>query len=149
MPGFTTSSVFPDINVWLALTYERHVHHAIARRWFEHLEAGWRLFFCRFTQLGLLRLLSSEAIMGQDGVMNQPTAWQAYDRWRADARVGFLDEPADLDPQFRALTRLGHPAPKDWADSYLAAFASVARLTVVTFDSALQGKSRGAVLLKV
>ena len=148
MPGSTTSSVFPDINVWLALTYERHVHHATARRWFATVEQGWRLFFCRFTQLGLLRLLSSEAIMGQDGVMNQPTAWQAYDRWLKDERVAFLDEPADLEPAFRALTRLRHPAPKDWADSYLAAFASVAHLTVVTFDSALKGKSNDAVLLK-
>ena len=148
MPGSTTSSVFSDINVWLALTYERHVHHAIARRWFENVEPGWRLFFCRFTQLGLLRLLSSEAIMGPDGVMNQPTAWQAYDRWLNDERVAWLDEPAALEREFRALTRLRQPAPKDWADSYLAAFASAAHLRVVTFDSALQGKSGGGVLLR-
>ena len=108
MPGSTTSSVFPDINVWLALTYDRHEHHAIARRWFETVDQGRRAFFCRLTQLGLLRLLSSEAIMRPDAVMNQPAAWEAYDRWRADDRVGFLDEPADLDPQFRALTRLRH-----------------------------------------
>ncbi len=86
--------------------------------------------------------------MGQDGVMNQPTAWQAYDRWLNDERVALLDEPADLEREFRALTRLRQPAPKDWADSYLAAFASAAHLTVVTFDSALQGKSGGTVLLK-
>ena len=86
--------------------------------------------------------------MGQDGVMNQPAAWQAFDRWLEDERVAFLDEPADLEREFRALTRLRHPAPKHWADSYLAAFAQVSRLSVVTFDSALQGKSRGAVLLK-
>ena len=87
--------------------------------------------------------------MGRDDVLNQPAAWEAYDRWRADDRVGFLDEPADLEREFRALTRLRHPAPKDWADSYLAAFASVAHLRVATFDHALQSKSRGAVLLKV
>ena len=149
MQRSTTSSGFPDINVWVALTWSGHVHHVIARRWFETVDKRERLFFCRLTQLGLLRLLSTEALMGRDDVLNQPAAWEAYDRWRADDRVGFLDEPADLEREFRALTRLGHPAPKDWADSYLAAFASVARLTVVTFDSALQRKSGGAVLLKV
>ena len=86
--------------------------------------------------------------MGRDEVLNQLEAWEAYDRWRADDRVGFLDEPADLEREFRALTRLRHPSPKDWADSYLAAFASVAHLTVVTFDSALQSKSGRVVLLK-
>jgi len=64
MPGSTTSFLFPDINVWIALTWEGHVHHAIARRWFGTVDGGARLFFCRFTQLGLLRLLSSEAVMG-------------------------------------------------------------------------------------
>ena len=85
--------------------------------------------------------------MGVDEVMNQQAAWKTYDRWREDARVGFLDEPPDLEPQVRVLTRLRHPAPKDWADSYLAAFALLSNLTLVTFDGALQGKSRHAVLL--
>jgi toxin-antitoxin system PIN domain toxin len=148
MPASTTSFLFPDINVWLALTYERHVHHAIARRWFEALGEGARLFFCRFTQLGLLRLLSSEAVMGEDGAMSQEAAWKAYDRWLEDERVGLLDEPADLERHFRSLTRLRHQAPKDWADSYLAAFAMMSHLTVVSFDGALTGKSTRAILLK-
>jgi hypothetical protein len=45
------------------------------------------------------------------------------------------------------LTRLRHPAPKDWADSYLAAFAGVAQLTLVTFDRAMRGKVKPIVLL--
>ena len=85
--------------------------------------------------------------MGSDEAMNQEAAWKAYDRWRDDDRVGFLDEPADLEPRFRALTRLRHPSPKDWADSYLAAFALTSNLTVVTFDAALQAKAGQAVLL--
>ena len=148
MPRSTGSFLFPDINVWIALTWDGHAHHAIARRWFGTLDEAARLFFCRFTQLGLLRLLSSEAVMGSDEVMNQEAAWKTYDRWRQDGRVGFLDEPADLESQFRILTRLRHPAPKDWADSYLAAFALVASLRVVTFDGALQNKSRHAILLR-
>lgn len=86
--------------------------------------------------------------MTPDGALNQEAAWKAYDRWHEDARVGFVDEPPDLEPRFRSLTRLQHPAPKDWADSYLAAFAAMSHLTVVTFDGALKGKSTDGILLR-
>jgi toxin-antitoxin system PIN domain toxin len=140
--------LFPDINVWVALTYERHVHHSIARKWFDALEPSARLFFCRFTQLGLLRLICAEAVMGPDQVKNQKEAWRAYDSWLEDDRVEMLDEPAELETHFRALTRSPQPAPKNWADSYLASFALAARLTVVTFDAALRAKANDPLLLK-
>ena len=70
-----------------------------------------------------------------------------YDGWLDDERVEFLEEPAGLERRFRAMTRLRHPAPKDWADSYLAAFAGVAQLTLVTFDRAMRGKVKPIVLL--
>ena len=147
MPESTKSFHFPDINVWIALTWEGHVHHRGAAGWFNTLGEDGRLFFCRFTQLGLLRLLSTEAVMGPGEVMTQQAAWRAYDSWREDERVGFLDEPVDLEARFRGLTRLRRPAPKDWADSYLAAFADTSDLTLVTFDGGLKSKSRRAVLL--
>ncbi|MGH9447510.1 MAG: TA system VapC family ribonuclease toxin [Terriglobia bacterium] len=147
MPASTRSFLFPDVNVWLALSYERHVHHGAAKRWFEPLDDGARLFFCRITQLGLLRLLTTEAVMGSDEVMSQGAAWQAYDRWLQDGRVSFLPEPPELEEAFRAMSRLRRPAPKDWADSYLAAFALVSDLTLVTFDQALHRKARQAIRL--
>jgi toxin-antitoxin system PIN domain toxin len=147
MPRSSRLFLFPDINVWIALTYQRHIHHLIARRWFEGLAPTSRLFFCRFTQLGLLRLLTAEAIMKPDKVMSQAEAWRAYDRWIRDERVEYLDEPADLEPHFRNLTRRPHAAPKDWADSYLAAFAATSRLTLVTFDRAFHRKVKELVLL--
>ncbi len=79
MPGSTTS-LFPDINVWVALTYEGHAHHRNAATWFATLTTDVSLVFCRLTQLGLLRLLTTEAVMG-DEVMTQPGAWAAYDQW--------------------------------------------------------------------
>ncbi len=112
MPGSTRSFLFPDVNVWLALTYERHVHHTIAHDWFDDVESASRLSF-----------------------------------WLQDDRVDFLDEPAGLERRFRSATQLRHPAPKDWADSYLIAFAGVAQLTLVTFDRALRTKARPLVLL--
>jgi toxin-antitoxin system PIN domain toxin len=132
----------------VALTYERYVHHIIARGWFEDLEPTTRLFFCRITQLGLLRLLSVEAIMGPDQAKNQQEAWKAYHRWLGDERVELLNEPAELETYFRDLTRPPHAAPKDLADSYLAALAAAPRLTLVTFGRALQRKARQVLLLK-
>lgn len=70
MPRSTRSFLFPDINVWIALTYQGHIHHLVATDWFDTVDPDSRLFFCRFTQLGLLRLLTSEAVMA-DEVMNK------------------------------------------------------------------------------
>ena len=139
MPRSTTS-LFPDINVWVALTYEGHVHHRIAAKWFATLKPDVDLVFCRLTQLGLLRLLTTEAVMG-DEVMTQPEAWAVYDQWHQDPRVNVVDEPAEIEARFRALTRFRQPAAKDWADSYLAAFATAGKLTLVTFDRGLRARS--------
>jgi toxin-antitoxin system PIN domain toxin len=140
-------SLFPDINVWVALTYEGHVHHAVAAAWFAELQPDATLAFCRFTQLGLLRLLTTQAVMG-DEVMTQPKAWAAYDRWLQDSRVTFVDEPPAIERRFRSLTRRRQPATKDWADSFLAAFATVGGLRLVTFDRGLRAKARSAFLLQ-
>ena len=146
MPESTTSFLFPDLNVWIALTYQGHIHHARAAAWFAGLPADSRFFFCRFTQLGFLRLITAEAVMG-DEVMNQPQAWQTYDRWVQDDRVACLDEPPGLERIFRGLTRLRRPATKDWADSFLCAFALASQLTLVTFDRSLSRKAQNSRLL--
>lgn len=147
MSGFTTSFLFPDINVWVALTHARHVHHVVASDWFESLERDVRFCFCRFTQLGLLRLLTAEAVMGDD-VLHQAEAWAVYDRWLVDARVRFLEEPPGIERRFRGLTRTKQSSPKIWADAYLAAFAEASQLTLVTFDRAFRGKARPLMLLE-
>ncbi len=81
MPRSTRSFLFPDINVWLALSYQRHIHYPSARGWFERLEDDSQVCFCRFTQLGLLRLLTTGAVMGEDKVLSRAEAWVVYDRW--------------------------------------------------------------------
>jgi hypothetical protein len=136
------------VNVWLALSYERHAHHVAARNWFEALQQDARLFFCRFTQIGFLRLLTNQAVMGQDSVMSQVEAWETYDRWVEDERVLFVDEPRGLEPSFRSMSQLQQPAPKDWADSYLAAFATISQMTLVTFDQGFDGRIRDLMILR-
>jgi predicted nucleic acid-binding protein len=67
----SSSFLFPDVNVWLALSCERHLHYPAARTWFEQLEDSARACFCRLTQIGLLRLLTTDAVMGEDEVLSQ------------------------------------------------------------------------------
>jgi hypothetical protein len=62
---------FPDVNAWVAFTYEGHVHGVNARKWFQRLAPTSRLFVCRLTQLGLLRLLNEPAVMGSDKAKSQ------------------------------------------------------------------------------
>jgi toxin-antitoxin system PIN domain toxin len=132
-----TSSSLLDVNVWLALTSSRHVHNAEAVRWWNSIGDA-RVFFCRLTQLGLLRLLTTRLVMGNE-VVGQGAAWAVYHRWRQDDRVRFCTEPdtPELEKLFHRFSKGPHSSPRLWTDAYLAAFASVAGLTLVTFDRAL------------
>ena len=147
MPGSSKSFLFPDVNVWIALTYAGHTRHQAAVSWFSTIDSEARLCFCRFTQISFLRLLTTEAAMGRGDVLGQADAWKAYDQWLADDRVSLLAEPSGLDREFRLLTKQDAPAPKQWADAYLSAFASVAGLTLVTFDQGFRGKAKNIQLL--
>jgi len=129
---------FPDTNVWLALVWGRHSHADLARSWFEQA-ADEQFFFCRFTQLALLRLLTTEAVLGRD-VLTMTSAWDVYDQCCADERIAFLTEPEALDAGLRSFSSGRRASPKLWADAYLAAFANTAGLKLVTFDRAFRTK---------
>lgn len=142
----TSTYLFPDVNVWLALAHQVHPHHAVARTWCEALGAEDIVCFCRFTQLGLLRLLTNASAMGAD-VMTQQQAWDAYDAILANPSNCQTDEPAGIDSIFRQRTSSEQAATKQWADGYLAAFAEASGMRLVTFDHALAAKTPEAVLL--
>jgi uncharacterized protein len=125
---------FPDINVWLAVATPEHAHSAAAGLWWEQ-EAG-IIAFSRFTQLGLLRLLTTAAAMdGKPLTVNE--AWRVHDRFYDDDRVTFLSEPAQVDTKFRERTSVGSVSPKIWADAWLLATADAAQGLLITFDKAL------------
>src|SRR6266853_1818603 len=128
---------FLDANVWLALLWSRHIHSERARSWFERAEQE-QFLFGRFTQITVLRLLTTEQIMGVD-TKSMAEAWSLWDRIWADDRVVFVPEPEDIEKEFRARS------PKVWADAYMLAFTAVAGLKLITFDRAL--KSRGNAVL--
>ena len=136
---------FPDANVWLALIWDRHEHASPARAWFERT-ARERVLFCRFTQLTVLRLLTTAAIMGAD-VRTMSSAWELWDRIAADERIAFLAEPEDLESHLRKHSRLRSASPKVWADAYLLAFAQTAGIRLVTFDRALKARAADIVVL--
>jgi toxin-antitoxin system PIN domain toxin len=133
---------FPDVNVWMALVLEHHVHRKAARAWWQATDA--QIAFTRFTQISLLRLLTTSAAM--DGKpLHMKEAWRVHDRLFEDARVVFYPEPAEVEPCFRKHTATPTPSPKLWADAWLLAFAEATAGKLVTFDRALAG--RGALCL--
>lgn len=141
-----TSSFLPDNNVWLAINHAIHRHHRSALGWFNALNPESILVFNRHTQLGFLRLFSTESVM-QANTLTQRQCWELYMKWITGGRAEFWSEPPGIDRAFQQITMSDQRAPKVWADLYLAAFAETASLTLVTFDKALAGKAKGAVLL--
>lgn len=130
---------FPDINVWLAIATPEHIHAGVARNWWEQ-ESG-AIAFCRLTQLGILRLVTTAAAM--DGKpLTMAEAWRVYDRFYDDERVTFISEPPEVEKRFREKATGKTASPKVWADAWLLAVAQTAEGTLVTFDKALA--SRGA-----
>jgi hypothetical protein len=113
------------------------MHSDAAWAWFFRQEDH-RFLFCRFTQIGLLRLLATSAVMGKD-VRTIGEAWKVYDRWIEDSRVGIRQEAFELDVAFRAATRSVSrlSSPKALGDCYLLAVSQVTDATLVTFDRGL------------
>ena len=126
-----------DVGVWLAAVWGRHIHHPVTADWFGK-EAD-DILFCRVTQMGLLRLLSNPAIMGDDAV-DRSQAWRTFDQLRADERVLWADEPAELDAVWRAISARDDKSHKLWTDDYLAAFAQASEATLVTLDREMTGR---------
>lgn len=114
--------------------------------WSDSLDSDSIVCFCRFTQLGFLRLLTNQSAMRAD-VLTQSQAWEAFDTLVADPYNQMMDEPNGIDPLFRRETSSDEISTKQWADGYLAAFAEAGELTLVTLDKALAAKAKGAVLL--
>ena len=122
----------PDINVWLALYFDSHVHHAAAVTWMQSVGPH-NCAFCRVTQLGFLRVATNRKVYPLDAI-SMIDAWRVYDDFLNNDRVVFADEPKDIDVAWRAFTQLRSFSTNVWADAYLAAFAKTADFELITFD---------------
>ena len=122
----------PDINIWLALTFESHAYHKPARSWFESRNQV-SCAFCRITQQGFLRLATNPSAFGREAVTLKE-AWTIYDTIAKDDRVFLVNEPNGLEPIWRQLTNEETFSPKIWNDAYLSAFALAGAFKLITFD---------------
>jgi toxin-antitoxin system PIN domain toxin len=122
----------PDINLWLALTFEAHAHHARAAAWFETLSPR-SCAFCRFTQQGFLRLATNPKFLPGEAV-SMVEAWNLYDALQRDERVFFAQEPVGLEASWRRHTQKRGQSHRTWSDAYLVAFAESCGLINVSFD---------------
>ena len=139
-------SFLPDVNVWLALASRRHIDAQKCGEWLNSLESP-EIVFCRVTQMGLLWLLTKEAVMGPD-VLSSRDAWRTYQTIVSDARIGFAVEPFNLEEEWHKLTLQKRPTPNVWTDAYLAAFARAGEFQFVTLDRAVLSIASEALLLQ-
>ena len=111
--------------------------------WLDHTPRGASLIFSRYTQVGLLRLLTNQAAMGEE-TLTVDRAWAVYEGWLDDPRVELHPEPRDVDTAFRQATApfADQRASKWIGDCYLLAFAKEIGATLVTFDKALLSLAR-------
>jgi toxin-antitoxin system PIN domain toxin len=122
----------------LALALSRHIHHRTALQWFRGVTEAASIVFCRATQQTLLRLLTNSSVLAPYGnpPLSNAQAWKAYEAFAADDRVTMrIDEPTELESQWKRLAARNTASPKLWMDAYLAAFAITADLRLVTTDS--------------
>ena len=129
-------SVLADVNVWLATLVAEHPHHKAAVEWWRTgvLARDNRVAFCRVTQLGVLRLLTNEQVMGASR-MTIKEAWALYERVLDRDPVVFAREPERTEALLAEHCQLGGASRKFWTDGYLAAFARAGELSLATFDS--------------
>lgn len=132
------TSYFPDVNTWLALAWDAHVHHVVAAAWFEGVPEPSRFLFSRYSQLGLLRLVTNAQVMA-DSAVSLEEAFALYDRLLEDPRIELRAEPQGLEGLMRSASRpfARQSATKAIGDLYLIAFAVAAEATTVTFDKAM------------
>ena len=126
----------PDVNIWIALVAEGHLHHVTARDWFT-AQAHTSVAFCRITQMGLLRLLTNSNVMGRNP-RTMVQAWKIFEQLRADRRLVFATEPDRIEPTWRQLMTQAGVGPSSWTDAYLAAFAEAHSYSLVTFDTGFE-----------
>lgn len=129
----------PDVNLWVALCIPTHTFHRVAM---ERSEADQRhvLHLCRYTQQGLLRLLTTSAVTYPYGLrpLTNREAVQRMDGLLSHERFPFAEEPSGTQEQWFTFANVRTASPKLWMDAYLAAFAVVGGYRLMTSDKAFK-----------
>ena len=140
----------PDVNIWLALALSGHSHHEAARSWMDEQDSLASVFFCRTTQQGLIRLLTTAEVMAGYGIppLTNREAWAGVDSFTADERITFANEPDGVEDTWKGFAVRDTNSPKLWMDAWLAAFALRSGFQMVTTDKAFS-QFKGLELLVV
>jgi uncharacterized protein len=85
--------------------------------------------------------------MGDD-VLSSRESWRTYRTMMADERILFVPEPNGIEAEWQKLTSSDRSQAKLWTDAYLAAFADVAGMQLITLDRAMVPLTKKALLLR-
>jgi hypothetical protein len=118
-----------DVNLLMALLWENHEHHQVARRWFQSVT---NFATCPVSQLGFARV-SSHPLLGYG--MTPDQAFGVLRRLLSDSRHRFI--PDDLSCEDRVVRTDLMGGPNQITDRYMVALARQHALTLVTFDEPL------------
>ena len=120
-----------DVNVLLALTWDQHVHHAVAHERFRELE---RWSTCPVTEAGLLRLLLTEQVVGRR--VTGAEALGQLEAIRAAPGWSFIEDAVSLAaPTIDTRVLMGR---RQVTDLQLVNLAAANRTRLATFDAALK-----------
>lgn len=143
-----------DVNVWIALAQPLHAHHGFVKAYWEQTLAQFaqenaaaenalavpsKLYFCRTSMLGLVRVLSqTSTAYGKH--MSLAEAFSVYEGFKFTPEVGFAHENlVNVDAVMGALLASHADLPMRMStDVYLAALAKALNLRFVTFDRDFQ-----------
>ena len=122
----------PDINVWLALVDQNHLHHSPAANYWEDI-ADTQVGFTRVTMMGFLRLSTQPRVLSR--TLTNPEAWELYRQFLANPNRSLLQEPASINHHFADYTTQAAFPHRLWTDAYLAAFAIASGCRLVSFNA--------------
>jgi uncharacterized protein len=124
-----------DVNVLIALVWPNHVHHRLARSWFEaHHAGGWAT--CSFTQNGFVRISSNPRVVDEARtpveavqMLRQLVKLKGHRFWPDDVSIVGIDA-ADVE-QVRGYRQV--------MDTHLLALARRHGGRLATFDRKIEG----------
>lgn len=122
-----------DVNMLIALTWPKHIHHETAHRWFKRNHtAGWAT--CPVTQLGFVRISSNpkiiaDAVSPREAVamLERLVKLPHHEFWADDIAVGG-------DGPFSSLALIGH---RQVTDAYLLSLAQHHHGKLATLDQGI------------
>jgi toxin-antitoxin system PIN domain toxin len=120
-----------DVNVLMALLWENHEHHQVARIWFRGITD---FATCPVAQLGFARI-SSHPALGYS--MSPDQAFSVLRTFLADSRHRFVSD--DLSCEDRVLRTDLMAGANQVTDHYLVALARKHGFALATFDESLAG----------